>query len=527
MSEASQRATGWLVALLVSLVFDLPLARAADEGVVLRLRAADLAHAGRCAEAVDVARLGAELAPKDAELARIEGLCLAQLERYEEARPALERAHSLRPESVEVALRLGVVNFELGHYDAAERVLGQAQTLDPDDAELLFYQGLLALRHDDDAPAADLLERSVARDRDAIGAAGSYYAGLAWERAQDKERARRALQDAIDADPTSPWADRARSALARIDARTGTRRWASLTAGMEYDSNAVLRGDGVAVPSEISGDNDWRGVWRLEAGQVFWTHEDWSSGVVAGYQGYAYTDLDEFNLHYPSVSVWLDRRIDDKTLLRMLPSFGYGWRDQDDYIATYGLTTELHRSFDDLGSGRLFVRFDRDNLLFDVREDGFAPFDDRKVRNRDGNRWTFGYDHYYPFDAKTVFRGGFSHERYDARGREYSFLGYMPWVGASRDLFWKLVVHARVDYQRRVYRHPSSYQDTPFVLPQEFSNRDRKENDVGTELALERRFSDAVSASVRWRYRDNSSNRDVYDYDRHRIGAFVTIAWSD
>ena len=288
-----------------------------------------------------------------------------------------------------------------------------------------------------------------------------------------------------------------------------------------------LIGFGVDLPSEISGDNDWRGVWRIEAGSLLWADETWSSGIVGGYQGYAYTDLDDFNLHYPSLALWLDRRIDEKTLLRLMPNFGYGWRDQDEYISTYGLTASLHRSFDDWGSGRFFVRFDRDNLLFDVDEDGFPPFDDEKTRNRDGNRWTLGFDHRYVYDPKTVFRGGFSHERYDARGREYSFEGYQPWVGVSRALPWKLTVHADLTYQRRVYRHPSTYQDPPFVLPPDLSRRSRKENDFGSELALEHRFSDLVSASLRWRYRDNGSNRDVYDYDRHRVGAFVTIDWSD
>jgi tetratricopeptide (TPR) repeat protein len=526
LKKTRLRAAGYTGALVFNLLLGGVAAYAAGESIVLRLRAAELAHGGRCQESVEVARGASALDPEDAELARLEGLCLAQLGRYEEALPALERATRLEPGLPGVALRLGVVNFQLEHYDDAARAFAFANSEDPDNTELLFYRGLLALRDDAGESAAVLLEQAMARSPNSIGAAGSYYAGLAWERAQDDERARQALRDAIDVDPNPPWAERARDALGRIQARSTLRRWGTLTAGMEYDSNAVLRGNGVELPNEISGDSDWRGVWRLEAGQMLWANGDWSTGVIAGYQGFVYVDLDDFDFHYPSVSLWLDRRINKNTRLRLIPNFGYGWRDQDDYISTYGLSAGIHHRYQHIGSGRFFIRFDRDNLLFNVREDGIPPFDDQKQRNRDGNRWTFGYDHRYALGTKTVFRGGFAHERYDARGREYSFDGYQPWLGVSHDLFGRVVMHARGSYQRRIYRHPSTYQDPPFVVPPDLSRRSRKENDFGTELALERRFGDTVSGSLRWRYRDNGSNRDVYDYDRHRIGAFVTIAWS-
>ncbi|NIR40027.1 MAG: hypothetical protein GWN79_21110, partial [Actinobacteria bacterium] len=74
------------------------------------------------------------------------------------------------------------------------------------------------------------------------------------------------------------------------------------------------------------------------------------------------------------------------------------------------------------------------------------------------------------------------------------------------------------------YRHPSTYLDPgDFTL----SDKERQEHDVGVEVVLERQVTDRIGASLRWRFRNNESNRDVYEYDRHRIGAFVTIAWSN
>lgn len=454
-------------------------------------------------------------------LARLEGICANQLGRYDEALQPLEIAYASDPNAPDVALQLGVARFQQGDLTGAEEAFRVAEAVDPENAELLFYQGLVAFEAERHREAAELLERAIEIDPAFTEPRGSYYAGLAWERAQDRERARRSLERALQRAPNSLEAERARQALDQMDAASQLRRWVRAEIGMEWDSNAVLRGEDVVLPEGISDDSDWRGIWRLNGQQEVFRNKDWAAGFTGGYLGYAYTDLNEFDLHYLTTSTWLDRRIDEETFVRLQPEFGYGWRDNEPYVSVYGVTSNLYRDWGDPGSGRFFVHFDNANYRFSVL--GTTP-EERSDRNRDGRRWIAGYDHFYAASNSVDLRGGLAFERYNARGREYTFVGGGPWLGTRWETPWlKLAVETFGSFQYRAYQHPSTYPNPGQTQP---SNHDRKEHTWRTELAVERPILDSLLASVRWRYTKNSSNREVYDYDRHVIGAYLTFVWA-
>ena len=47
------------------------------------------------------------------------------------------------------------------------------------------------------------------------------------------------------------------------------------------------------------------------------------------------------------------------------------------------------------------------------------------------------------------------------------------------------------------------------------------------QVALSRPIFEHTTLTVRYRYQDNHSNTDVFDYDRHVVGAYVTVAFGD
>jgi hypothetical protein len=51
----------------------------------------------------------------------------------------------------------------------------------------------------------------------------------------------------------------------------------------------------------------------------------------------------------------------------------------------------------------------------------------------------------------------------------------------------------------------------------------RVDNIWNVRAIFERPISGNVKASLRYRYNNNDSNTDTYNYDRHIIGGFVTI----
>ena len=131
------------------------------------------------------------------------------------------------------------------------------------------------------------------------------------------------------------------------------------------------------------------------------------------------------------------------------------------------------------------------------------------------------------------------------RGREYSFAG--PEV--------RLAAHARVPerlgplplgflsdwtvgvsgaFFHRSFRHPTTFPDpidrlavTHLQNGVGYSLRgtDRTENEIRTEVSMGRSLTERVGLELHWRYQRNRSSADVFDFERHRIGATLSVGF--
>lgn len=498
--------------LLVTIVFSLVLAlasgiaEAADEAQVLRLKAEQLAAQERCEEALDVVRRARSLDAGDARTALLEGQCAIRLRRYAEAIAPLEDARRLDAGLAEAALYLGVAHFHRGDLDAAERELAEAARLLPQSAEAQLYQGMVLLERAENARAAAALERAADLDPGAVDPAASYFAGRAWQAARERERAEQALGRVIAAAPGSEWAKQAERALERAASPYRPRRpWVRAIGGIAYDDNVVLRGGGVALPGEISDEKDWGGVWDLQGGVELFRNADWAVGALAGYFGRAYADLDQFDTHFPSVTAWVDRSVDERMYLRLKGDFGYAWVDREPYLILPGGTLALHRDWGEAGSGRFFGYYQWRDYRFDLSYE---------EQNRDGQDFGGGYDHSYTAGPRTVLRGGAVINRYDSEVGEYTHTGFGGWLGIVQNLPLELILDVRARY---VYQH---YDDRSFFSG--FRTR-RRDHVVYVDAALERPITDHLKVSVRYRHEDDFSNVEVFDYDRNIVGGFLTL----
>jgi tetratricopeptide (TPR) repeat protein len=496
--------------------------RAADEGQVLRMRAEQLAAAGECEEAIAKARAAREVAPADAKAPLIEGRCALNLRRYDEAVAALEAAREIDPRYEGLSVDLAAAYYHTGDLDAARSALARAEQENPDEPRVSLYRGLLLMEESEDAAAAASFERASRLDP-AMDPLASYYAGLAWERAQDREQAREALERVRERSASSPWAEEAAIALDRLEEREShdtPRWWGVLNIGGEWDSNAVLRGDGIDLPQNISDEDDGRGIWSAEAGVEAFRTEDWAGGAIAGFHGNAYLDLDEFDLQYPSASLWIDRRLDERSFLRFQPYGGYAWVDNSEYLAQGGATLAYHRSFEDLGSGRLFSQLTYRDYLFrtGLLPTGTQLFDDEL--DRDGWDFLAGYDHAYGIGPDTAVRGGIVYGFYEAEGSEYSHQSFGVNAGLRQGLPFEVILDLEAGYTYQPYRRASVFN---FNAPQMGS--DRRDQLFATRVALERRLLSWLSVTGHWRYHNNESNTRVYDYDRHILGGYFTLSY--
>ena len=488
-------------------------AMAADEAAVLQARAARLASEGRCAAALPILREARRLQPDSADAALLEGQCLFQARRYAEAVAPLADAARLDPESGEAALLLGMAGYHTGDLAGASAALERAERQLPDRAEVSLYRGLLLLE-DDPAAAASRFEGAAGRGG-SLEPAATYYAAVARAGAGQREEAEGLLRRVQELAPGSSWAQRADEALRTPATHYRLRRWAVLYAGVDYDSNLVLRGDSISLPPDVSNQDDGLAWWGIEAGHELFRRDDWGGGVLGSYYGNAHFSDSDFDQHQIGASLWVDRTLGEHSLLRIQPEFGQGFYDYDDYLRFYGVLVELLHDWGRPGQGTFYTRYAYDDYRFRIPGDPALA----STRNRDGHSVRTGYDHRYEIDEDTGVRGGPFFRYYAAEGSEYDHYGVGVWAGVERKLPWELTLDVLGSVVYDAYDNPST-----FPVPQ---TRDREDVISMAQVALSRPIFERTTLTARWRYQDNHSNTDVFDYDRHVVGAYVTIAFGD
>lgn len=492
---------------------------AADDA--LRARAERLAAAGHCEEALKALGEMAARAPLDARAEVVKGQCQIRLERYEEAVASLERARALDPHLPLIDLQLGIARFHAGDSAGAQRAFADARAAGTTRPELDFYEALLRLQAGQDAAATARAFERARRERPAeFDPAASYYAGLAWSSANDAQRAREALQRVIEQSPGTPWAAAAQRALDRLGAGPAAPGlWVRLQAGMEWDSNVAFLGNGLATPDQISSKSDVRGVWSADVGSELWRRGGWALGARAFYYGSAHVRDSEFDLEFPGAAAWVDRETSERSLFRLESGFGYGWLGYDPYVASWFATPQWFLDQGRWGVTRFYSAFTVDNFLSDHNGGGSGFPGSNDSRNRDGWGVIPGIDHRVLLrDGATELRGGVFGEHYDAKGRDWDFWGVGVHGGFRQELPWRLALDTEARYAHRPFSHPSTYEVPP-------SNHDRSDDFVEVDVHLERPITDRLTASVRYDYLRNFSNVDVFDYDRHLVGAYLTYFW--
>lgn len=483
-------------------------ARSADEASVVRLRVEQLGSQGRCDEAITAARSARSQGVSDARIAFVEGQCAIRLRRYQEAIEPLEEARRLDPSLGEATLYLGMAHYHTGNLAAAAPELEAAEALFPDRAEPHLYRGLVMLERADAKEAAVELERAAVLDR-AADPVASYYAGRAWQAAAERDRAEHALRRVVDVAPGTSWAEQAELALAGSDSRYRRRAyWGRVVAGMEFDSNVVLRGAGTVLPTEISDEKDWRGVWFLDGGTELFRNADWAVGTRLGYYGNAQFDLTDFDIQYPTVAVWLDRALGENTYLRLRPDFGYSWVGYDPFMLLNGATLSATHTWESAGLSRPFFRWERRDYHFN---------NGNPVLDRDGNEFIGAYDHELLLEkSETFLRGGFGLNYYDSDGTEYEYLGVAVRLLGRQALPWEVVFDLRFTYMHQRYENVSLY--SPVGDPTK-----RRDDVFFVAASLERPIWDRLKLQLRYRYENDLSNVAVYDYDRHVAGAYFVF----
>lgn len=481
-------------ALLVSLGLGVP-ARAQD------------APADACAAALAAAFV-------DAQAHRQAARCLIGTERFDAALALLDPE---RAPDAEDALLRGVALYHLGRLDAAEAELAKAEPELGERAELHFYRGMIHAQRSEWSASAARLDRARRLDPGEVEPSASYHAARAWLKLEDQMRAREALERVERDWPGTDWASQARRELDGLEGRVPSMRWLLFEGGMENDNNVVLRGAGVQLPNEIADQRDRRSVWLLQAGNEFLHRGPWAGGAALTYTGAAYVDLDEFDSHYPSATLWLDRQLEGLGTARATYDFGYAWVDGDAFLVAHDASLGLYRG-SRWGTTGLVARGYARDFRFSLGNDPLAH-----ERNRDGLGYALGVEHAALLGREIHARARAETERYDARGSEYSFAGELLTASLHARLPLDLLGSVYGGWSHRSYRHSSTYPDPGGGL----RLRDRREDTLRLDLELSHALGEQLALVGRYGWRRNRSTSDVFDYHQQVYGIYLRFALGD
>ena len=112
---------------------------------------------------------------------------------------------------------------------------------------------------------------------------------------------------------------------------------------------------------------------------------------------------------------------------------------------------------------------------------------------------------------------------YETRGREYDHQQHAFSLGGGLMLPLELALSTDVTYAYRPYKNRSTFPDPDDIgLARRYSLDDRDEHQWTLGASLSRALSAYLSVSLSWRYDNNDSSVEVFDYDRHVVGLKFT-----
>lgn len=539
------------------------LAGSATAGPVEQALAASLrdVEQGRCAEAES--RL-AGIGGLESRAQLLAGQCQIRAGRYPEALRKLEAIRGSRDLTTEqvgdVELFRGIALYHLERYSEASDALENAKGLTDEEAQYELYTGLILLRDGDNDRAAPALESAARLSPRLTEPVASYFAGLAWQGASERARARAAFERVIQIDGDGVWGKEAEKLLASTDLFPYFVRGSF---GIERDDNVLLRGNVDEIGTNSlsgSGQRSWRGVWNIDGGVQLYQSDDaeWSAGATASFTGNAHFSLPELDLQYPTIGAYLSKRLGSQTIAQARYQFGFGWISEQPYLRTQFGEVSLEHTWTRAGTTLILADILSNELLFNPSnvtdsaspvpnpngpcgvalapgEIGCSPAGVNEVRERerDGVGYGAAIQHRYLMPIPSVIEevieeieiaSGYRFRYYDSRGEEWKYASHIFSGAIEIELPFDFSVLTRASYEYRDFANASTFADREVTgLEYALSSADRAEHEFIFEGEVEKDITENFSVSARYSYLDNESNRAAYDYDRHVVGGYLNF----
>ncbi len=388
-------------------------------------------------------------------------LALDQQE-YEKAVAHFRSAVQEKPDNPSANLYLGISLNNSGNEQEGERFLKKALKLDPLSSQTNLELGILYYKKGFHVEARDFLEAAK------NNAKGTDLADLAEAYIEDID------QEGIN-----------------------VKNWAlSLTAGGQYDSNVILDSGAGPLPEGISRKSDWRGIIFIEGKFTPRLTDQITLGPTYSFYQSLQAELTDFNVQQHLPGFLFDISVSKHVLLNASYYYEYTKVGNEEYVSAHSISPVVT-----IAEGKGFFTV----LRYRYQDKDFKDSDMFPNNSeRDGLNNLAGISQYIPLTPLCLLGLHYTYDYDSAAEKYWSYRGNAGQVDLSFDLgkSWTLDLYGQ--YYRKDYK--ADYPGTSTT---------RTDKMTTCSSNLTKTFASRFDITAGWMYVNNSSNIDVFEYDRN------------
>jgi hypothetical protein len=387
----------------------------------------------------------------------------------------------------------GVAALETDNAPLALEEFQAAVKEHPNDPEAALYLAI-ALNRGGDQAAESALKNALRLDpgnpRINLELGTFYYNHKMFEEAGDY------FENLLTMKPDPDMATAAKGYIAAIRSQGGGRRWgATVTGGLQYDSNVPLAADSAVLPSGTNRKGDLRGVVNLGLnGVAFRDSQQELTGSYSLYQT-VHLNLSNFNLTQNLLDVTYKRRISPLLMAKASGGIESILLGGNQFVNDFNLSPGLFATFQEgMTTGleyRLRDSFYKDSDLFSTNTD------------RNGVTHSLLLSHRMPLSDILNLRAGYTFDRAIAKVSAWSSSAHRVNAGLAVTLPNALLLDVSMDVVGDKYDEAQTGETTV-----------RSDTTVSGGVSLTWQASEYFGVSAGYHYTNNSSNISADEYSR-------------
>jgi len=387
----------------------------------------------------------------------------------------------------------GVAALDADNSRVALEEFKAAQAEHPDDPETALYLAI-ALNRAGDTTAEAALKNALRSDpgnpRINLELGTHYYNRSMYEEAGDY------FENLLAQKPEADLITAAQSYLANIHNQSSSKNWnASLTGGMQYDSNVPLSADGVQLPVGIDRRGDWRGVINLGLAAAPYRSSSTELAISYGLYQTLHMNLSDFDLTQNSLDLSLKEQFQPYLAGKIALSGELIHLGGKQFDRTYSIAPALILTLSDSAASTFEYRF-REAYY---ENSGLFPTNS----DREGTAHLLTLGHHHKLSDTLDLRISYSFERELARINSWSSHSHHGSAGLAIALPYNLLLDISADALGRSY---DSIQSD--------ASEARSDTTLSAAASLTWQLNETLAISGGYHYTDNSSNISGYEYSR-------------